>query len=79
MVAAPVITLHVPTPLTGLLPDIVVTVTLHKFWSEPAAAVVGGRATAIATSLVLGVHPPLLIVQRKVAVLPIESPVMAVE
>ena len=41
IVAVPEVTLQVPVPIPAELADIVVLVTLHKFWSEPALAVVG--------------------------------------
>lgn len=53
-------------------------VTLHRFWSLPAAAVVGGLAILIITSSVLELHAPLLIVQRNVTLVPTVKPVTVV-
>ena len=61
IVADPASTLHVPTPVVGLLPAMVVTVTLHKFWSTPAAAVVGKADTATVILSTDDAHAPLAI------------------
>ena len=78
-VAVPVCTLHAPVPVVGVLPLSCVLVALQRLMSVPAAAVLGNAATAICTSSVLGVQPPLDIVHLSVAVAPIAMPVTAVE
>jgi hypothetical protein len=75
MVAVPATTVHTPVPIEGVLPDRVVVVTLHKFWSSPASAVVGGSATFIITSSVLIPQPPLVMVHLSVAEVPGTKPV----
>ena len=37
----PLIRLHAPVPTLGVLPASVAVVVSHKFWSDPASAVVG--------------------------------------
>ncbi len=74
-VAVPVITLQAPVPTVGVLAVKVAVVTLHKFWSTPAAEVVGGDETFMITSSVDETQAPLLIVQRRVAEEPTTNPV----
>ena len=71
----PKITAQVPIPITGVFPANVDVVTLQSVWSAPAAAVVGGSSTEMMTSSVDGTQEPLVIVQRKVAEVPITNPV----
>jgi len=73
-VAVPEITVHVPLPVAGAFPAKVAIVTLHKFWSGPAAEVVGDASTLITTSSVEEGQTPLEIVQRKVVEPPIVKP-----
>ncbi len=75
IVPVPAITLHAPVPVAGVLPAKVVLVTLHKFWSAPALAVVGGAAILMVTSSVDAAQAGLLIVHRNVTLLPIVKPV----
>ena len=77
-VAVPAITLQVPLPVTGRLPSNIVVLTLHKLWSLLAADTVGKSATLITTSSVLLAHEPLLMLQRRVTLLPMLKPVSAV-
>jgi len=77
MVAVPRISVHVPVPVVGTFPAKVAVVTLHRFWSGPAAATVGFASTLMTiVSTELG-QTPLEIVQVKVSVLPIVNPVTA--
>ena len=64
MVAVPETTDHTPVPTAGVLPANVVVVTLQRFWSEPAAAVVGGAFTV--TEVVLACTEPQLLLAAKV-------------
>ncbi|MBL4691344.1 MAG: hypothetical protein JKY68_07790, partial [Rhodospirillales bacterium] len=57
---------HAPVPTAGAFPAKVAVVTLHKFWSGPAAAVVGIPATLMTMSSVDAGHTPLLIVHLNV-------------
>ena len=75
IVAAPAVTVHKPVPVAGVLPASVAVVTLHRFWSAPAAEVVGGEATLMITSSVEAAHAPLLIVHLSVALAPTVKPV----
>ena len=74
-VAVPLITDHSPAPTTGVLPAKVVVVTLHKFWSRPADAVVGLSMTLITTSSAEDGQEPFVIVHLSVAEEPATSPV----
>ena len=76
--AVPLTILQLPVPVVGLLPVIVTVGTLHKVWSNPASATVGGAAISIVTSSALAVHVPLLIVQRNVVLVPGVKPVRIV-
>ena len=75
IVAVPEMTAQIPVPTTGVLPASVVVVTLHRFWSEPALAVVGSWSTFILTVSTEFGHEPLEIVHVKVADAPVISPV----
>ena len=74
IVAVPDITLQVPVPTVGASAAIVAVVILHKSWSAPALAVLGGLRILITTSL-NDVHEPLEVVHLKVADEPIANPV----
>ena len=63
--AVPDATVQRPVPTLGALPSKVVTES-HNAWSGPAMAVVGIPSRVITTSSVDAVHPPLVMVQRKV-------------
>jgi len=76
--AAPLTTLHIPVPSAGALPARVAIVVLHKDWSEPAAAAVGGKAIFITTSSVDDAQEPLLIVHLNVTLVPAVKPVTPV-
>ena len=77
-VAVPLITLHVPVPVVGVLPARVKLALLHWLMSVPAFAVVGVARLVITTSSVTFVHTPLEIVHRSVALLPAARPVTVV-
>ena len=70
MVAEPDCNVHKPVPISAVLADNAVVVTLHNVWSDPASAVVGISDTIILTSSLLPPHPPLLIVHLKTVVVP---------
>src|SRR5690606_13668736 len=70
IVAIPVTKLHVPLPIAGSTAVIVKLPSLQFSLSSPASAVEGGSWLIRSMSSELGVHPPLLIVQRNVAVVP---------
>ena len=74
-VAVPEITDHIPVPTAGVFPASVAVVILHRFWSDPAAAVVGGAAMLMTTSSVDGVQDPLDMVHLSVTDDPTTSPV----
>ena len=74
-VAVPDMTDHDPVPTVGAFPANVAVVTLHRFWSGPAAATVGMSATLITISSVDEAQDPLVIVHRSVAEDPGTSPV----
>ena len=65
MVALPLKTVHVPTPVTGVLAFKVVVVILQRIWFGPALAVVGGASMVIFT-VSLETQGPLVIVHTKV-------------
>ena len=69
--------LHAPVPVTGALPARVKFPLAHCSWSGPAVATVGVALLVSTTSLNV-VHEPLVIVQRKVALLPDGMPVTVV-
>ena len=62
---------HNPVPVTAALAASVAVVTLHRFWSGPAAEVVGNSSTAIETSSWESGQTPLEIVQRITDVAPL--------
>ena len=64
MVAVPDTTLHAPVPTVGVLAAKVVEVTLQRFWSGPAAAVVGGAFTV--TEAVLACTEPQVLLAARV-------------
>lgn len=64
-----------PVPTVGLFAASIVLI-LHMYWSGPALAVVGRESTFITTSSVDGVQAPFDMVQRKVFVVPVVSPVI---
>ena len=74
----PLTILHAPVPVVGVLAVTVALVTLHRFWSDPAAAVVGKGEIIIITSSVLALHAPLPIVHLKLVVVPTVIPVTVV-
>ena len=78
-VAAPLITVHKPEPMPAELALMLLVVVLHKFWSAPAAAVVGVWSTCIVTLSVVDGQFPLAIVQSKLTEDPDESPVSELE
>ena len=45
IIAVPVVTVQLPVPTVGKLPDNVVLLTLHKLWSAPALATLGNSST----------------------------------
>ena len=61
-VAVPEMTLHEPVPTDGVFPESVVEVKLHRLWSAPASAIVGGGSTIIFVVLSELAQVPLLIV-----------------
>ena len=77
MVQLPLTILHVPVPVTGVLPDMVVVVTLHRSWSLPALAVVAGTATFITTVDVLAAQGLLLMLHNNTVLLPLLKPLTA--
>jgi hypothetical protein len=76
IVPVPLTRLHAPVPEAATFPAIVAEDVVHTLWSGPALAVVGTEKPVMITSSVLGVHPPLEMVQRKVFAPP-PSPVTA--
>ena len=66
---------QVPTPTTGVLAAIAKVLVLHWSIFIPASAIVALALLVSTTSEVLGVHTPLLIVQRNVALVPTGTPV----
>ena len=75
IVAGPATTAHIPEPTVGVFPAKVVVVTLQRFWSGPALAIVGSASTTITIeSIELG-QIPFEIVHVKVAEVPITKPV----
>src|SRR5258707_1237852 len=75
IVAVPLWTLQAPVPTTAVFAAIGNVLVLHWFRLTPASATVGLALFVNTTSSVLGVHTPLLIVQRNVTLLPAVSPV----
>ena len=75
-VAAPLITVHKPEPMPAELALMLLVVVLHKFWSAPAAAVVGVWSTCIVTLSVVDGQFPLAIVHFNMLVAPAVKPVM---
>ena len=77
IVAAPDTTVHCPVPVLAVLPAKVVLVTLHRFWSDPALAMVAGAAILITIVSVDVAHGLLLMVHTRVALVPTVMPVTA--
>jgi len=71
----PLTILQRPVPTTGVLPAITNVLVAHWLKSTPASATVGVALLVKITSSVLGVHVPLLTVQRNVALVPTGTPV----
>ena len=79
IVAVPDCKLQSPVPTIGVLADIVKMLVLHCSMLTPASATVGLAVLLILTSSNVDPHtPPLLIVQRKVAIVPAGTPVTVV-
>ena len=64
IIPVPEISVHMPVPVTGEFPAMVV-VESHSAWSGPAAAVVGSGSRVIVTSSTDEGQVPFAIVQRK--------------
>src|SRR5688572_19352683 len=62
MVPVPLTSVHKPEPTVGVLPAKEVVNVLQRFWSGPAAEVLGGAYTIMLTWSVEGGHEPLVIV-----------------
>jgi hypothetical protein len=77
IVTVPLIIVHTPVPTVGVLPAIVKKPLLHWAMSDPAFAVVG-KALLVNNTSSVDEHAPLVIVQRKVAVVPAAKPVTVV-
>jgi hypothetical protein len=75
IVAEPVIIVHRPVPGVGVFPASVKVLLLHCVWLSPAIDVAGGVELDSITSSKLAVQGLLLIVQRKVALVPTGTPV----
>src|SRR5690606_12537803 len=76
MVAVPDSTLHTPMPSAGTVAAIVKILVLHCSISTPASAMLGGAVFVKVTSSKVGAQTlPLLIVQRRVTLLPAVNPV----
>lgn len=57
---------QIPVPTVGRFPDSKTGDELHKVWSDPAFAAVGGALTVMTASSKLSAQGALLMVQRKV-------------
>ena len=77
IVAVPLTTLHTPVPTLALLPASVKAPLLQLTRSVPAAATVAAAWFVSSTSSV-EVHVPLVVVHRKVTLLPAVTPVTVV-
>jgi hypothetical protein len=78
-VAVPDTTLHTPVPVAGLVAFSVKVPLLHWAMSAPATAALGAASLRIVMSSLVGVHTPLLIVQRRTTSPdPAATPVMVV-
>jgi len=77
IVAVPLWTLQAPVPTTAVFAAIGNVLVLHWFRLTPASATVGLALFVNTTSSVLGVHTPLLIVQRNVTLFPAVNPLTA--
>ena len=65
-------------PTVGVLADMAVLVTLHRFWPAPASATLGGSSFVMVTSSVDEPQKPLLMVHLRVVAVPAVKPVMPV-
>lgn len=79
IVQVPVSRLQVPVPVAGVLADMAVEVTLQSCWSAPASATVGRASLVTATSSVLELQNPLLMVHLSIVVVPGANAVIPVE
>ena len=77
IVAVPVTTLQAPVPELGALPASVKEVLLQFTRSEPAAATVAA-ASFVSTTSSVDVQVPLVVVQRRVTLVPAVTPVTVV-
>jgi hypothetical protein len=77
IVAVPLTTLHMPVPTLALLPASVKEVLLQFTRSVPAAATVAA-ASFVSTTSSVEVQVPLVVVQRRVTLLPAVTPVTVV-
>jgi hypothetical protein len=77
--AVPDITDQLPVPTVGVFPARVVVVVLHKFWLDPALAVVGNAWFVIVTSSSKLMQDPLEIVHFMVTGEPGVKPVIVVD
>ena len=78
MVAVPDTIVHSPAPMAAALPVIVVAVTLHRLWSEPAAATVGTSKMLITIVSFESGQEPFDNVHRRVSVPPMAKAVTPV-
>jgi hypothetical protein len=69
---------HAPVPGVAALPARVKLVVLHNVWSPPAAATGAAAVLVNIISSKVGTHPPLLTLQRTVALVPGAIPVTVV-
>src|SRR5258707_10098813 len=74
IVAVPLCTLHAPVPTVAVFAAIGNVLVLHWLMFTPASATVGLALLVSTTSSVLGVHTPLLTVQRNVTLFPEVNP-----
>ena len=77
IVAVPLTTLQAPVPTLGALPASVKDVLLQLTRSVPAAATVAA-ASFVSTTSSVDVQVPLVVVQRRVTLLPAVTPVTVV-
>ena len=75
MIAVPLNTLQDPVPVVGLFAASVNVPVLHFSWAMPASAVVAWASLVRTTSSHDEGHTPLVIVQRRVALVPAGTPV----
>src|SRR5258707_80594 len=77
IVAVPLWTLQAPVPTVAMFAAIGNVLVLHWLMFTPASATVGLALFVSTTSSVLGVHTPLLTVQRNVTLFPAVNPLTA--